>query len=779
MAGGAADGVVSDFRQELLAAFEAEYREHLLVARAALAAGALGGDRLRDVFRRVHSLKGAARAVDLPRVEEIAHGLESRLNAVVEAGRPLDDAEAAALARGLDEIEAAVALEQAGSAGWPDEPPGLPDPAAPRDRQEAPTGEGLAGNGAGPARDDGAEAPSATVPATATEVPAAGDHPSPLRPDAPASSGERVPVAANLRVSDAEIEALGIRAHAVAAMLDRAGTGAVLADLAAELRGLLRDRRQSLSASGSLASGVAAEEDEKLSGFARRLDRLAREQGPLLRRAGLEAAALQDDAERLSLVPADSVLGGLDAVARALAREQGLEIVVRVEGLSLRARRGVLQALRDPAIQMLRNAVGHGLVPRAAGAAWTGGEIELALRQEGDRLVLTVSDNGSGPDLHRIEAAGRRTGLLATAPDAPPPTEAELLALPFSSGLSTARAADRLSGRGMGLSIVAEAARRLRGDASLLIRRDERGAPAGAVLRLSVPLGAARRTLLMVSAAGHRLALPAAAVSRLLRAAPASIEQANGRPVLRLPGRDGPELLPLGWLDVLLGGGGGERPSGRDLPVLVLQDGRRRAAVVVDALCEVDGFTMSTLPVPGLASDRIAGTVLAAGGRPVPVLDAGWLLQAVLDNAAPAPLAADGRTEGRGVVSRNERQQPTILVVDDSITTRTLERSILQAQGYRVLLAVDGVDALTVLRTTEREVDVVVADVEMPRLDGFGLLDAMQRDPRLRQVPVILMTSRGEAADVARGMELGARAYLTKQRFDQGALLEAIGQLLP
>ena len=148
--------------------------------------------------------------------------------------------------------------------------------------------------------------------------------------------------------------------------------------------------------------------------------------------------------------------------------------------------------------------------------------------------------------------------------------------------------------------------------------------------------------------------------------------------------------------------------------------------------------------------------------------------------------AAGGRSDRLGLVPRpgapageaEASERASILVVDDSITTRTLEKSILEAQGYRVLLAVDGVEALNLLRGGEAVIDLVLADVEMPRMDGFGLLQAIKNDPRLAGLPVILMTSRADEADIRRGLELGAGAYLTKQKFDQRELLATIGQLL-
>jgi two-component system chemotaxis sensor kinase CheA len=133
---------------------------------------------------------------------------------------------------------------------------------------------------------------------------------------------------------------------------------------------------------------------------------------------------------------------------------------------------------------------------------------------------------------------------------------------------------------------------------------------------------------------------------------------------------------------------------------------------------------------------------------------------------------------GLGLATEAEQQARTILVVDDSITTRTLEKSILEAQGYQVLLSVDGIDALNVLRSGEAIIDLVIADVEMPRMDGFSLLQAIKTDPRLSALPVILMTSRADPEDVRKGLDLGASAYITKQKFDQRELLATIGQVL-
>ncbi len=704
-----------ELRRELLAAFEAEYREHVQAIRAVLDAGPVSGAPLRDVFRRAHSLKGAARAVELPEVESVAHALETLLLRSVEINETLPAEAVATVARGLDSIEARMRGPEPGAAA--------------------------------------AAQPGVARPAVAP----ADDAPTPPPVDQ-----------TTLRVQAFEIDRLGEAVHALSdAMQQQERPRAVLARVEAELRALVR------SAQTGLRDG---ELDMRLRDLSRQVSADCRSGAAGDWQLDQAAQTLRSQLERVTLVGADSVFEPLAAMARELAREQGVEVVVHLRGLSLRAERRVLQALRDPAIQMLRNAVGHGLrraaVPDADGAA-TGAEIGLSLRSRSGRLELLVTDNGAGPDLSAISRTARIRGLLGA--DAPVPDEAQLLALVFEPGFSTATAVDRLSGRGMGLSIVAEAARRLHGIVRMRRRQDGSGRTCGTELLVSVPLAARRQVLLLVEAGSHLFGLPAAAIVRLLRVPPRTVEWLQNRPVARLPDGVLPDrLLELGALARLLEDADPLRDpqASVPLPVAVLSGTAGRFGLVVERLCEVQALVVRAPELVGLDRHLVSGVALVGQDRPVLVLEPDALAARLRADVPPAP----ARTAPETYLPR---PQATILVVDDSITTRTLEKTILQAQGYRVLVAVDGMEALGVLRTAQWEVDVVVADVEMPRLDGFGLLAAMRADPRLRAIPTVLMTSRNAEADVRRGLELGASAYIAKQEFDQGALLSTIGQLLP
>jgi two-component system chemotaxis sensor kinase CheA len=265
-------------------------------------------------------------------------------------------------------------------------------------------------------------------------------------------------------------------------------------------------------------------------------------------------------------------------------------------------------------------------------------------------------------------------------------------------------------------------------------------------------------------------------VGPLLRIPAVAMTRAEGRPVARLTLEGEEIVVPVVPLAALLGLGNDAPVEGETVRAVLLGQGAARLALAVSALQDVRNLVVTEVDAPGLDATLISGAALLEGEAIALVLRPDRLVERGLREAArPGTSLPDIAPEGA-------RRQRTVLVVDDSITTRTLERSILESGGYRVVLAVDGLDALNFLREPQSAgdaaVDLVLADIEMPRMDGFGLLEAIKADPRLAALPVVLMTSRDSPGDVQRGMELGAAAYLTKQGFDQQALLATVGQIL-
>ncbi|MBO1074196.1 hybrid sensor histidine kinase/response regulator [Roseomonas marmotae] len=739
---------MSDLRRELLAAFDAEHKEHLGAIRAALDAAERGEQAdLRDIFRRAHSLKGAARAVDLPVVEEVAHRLEAVLARVAEGAMALDARVAAGVQVGLDGIEGYVAALSGGAAP--------PVPAAAIAALDALLGQGAP---AGSAPSGQPQPPSALSPAPG---PAA-------EPAAPAPAG---PVE-YLRVNAEQIEALAGAVHTLSEeVAHQGGLEAELRDLDASLS-TLRRNCEAMLRPGQNQAPALSEVVRGLDGLSRRVSRLARQQHAATFSAEAAAQRVREQVEAIALVPAETVLGPLGRMARELARELGQDVAVRLEGMEIQADRRVLQTLKDPVLHLLRNAIGHGVErpeERRARGKPERAEVVLRLSGRGGLLVLSVIDDGRGPDLPRIEATGIRQGLLPDrAPDAPPPPSDRLLSLVFEPGFSTAAEVDRLSGRGMGLSVVAEAARRLRG--GVLMRPRRRG---GTVVEIAVPFSAARQKVLLVEAGGLTYGLPSHGVERLLRLPLAAVESVEGRPVTRIAAGGRDVIAPVIALSALLGSSQATIPvEAGHVNAVLLRRGERHCALAVDAMRDVRTLLVDSLDAPGLDTELLSGIAPREGEAPALVLSPEGLVGRWLRDEGHL---ASGTL---GLAPAEERASATILVVDDSITTRTLEKSILEAQGYRVLLSVDGLEALNLLRSGDALVDLVVADVEMPRMDGYALLQAIKTDPRLAPLPVILMTSRASPEDVRRGLDLGAGAYIAKQKFDQRELLATIGQML-
>ena len=748
---------MTDIRKQLLAAFDVEHREHLHAIRSALDNENRNAIDLTDAFRRAHSLKGAARAVDLPPVEEVAHDLEALFSQILEGQRALDEPTIAAARRNLDTIEDLVAdlLRPSPSK------PALTPVESPHVEQAPPAS----------SHDTGREQ---SVP----------------RPDAGSAEGG---AGSYLRVSADQVERLSDSMHRLLAELQasdavddtlrrieldvrslRRSWDALHAQLAPVASGTVRSTENGRATSAGRVAPRLREFDQDLKALFRRLSALARTRKQSAWSLEQAVRQVRDDVDRVSLVSAETVFGSFGHMVREIAREEGRDVHVRSIGLDIHVDRQVLQALKDPVMHLLRNAVSHGVEPsseRIARGKPERAEIVLELASRGGRLLISVRDDGRGPDLARIEQVAVERGLLVPRVEGEaPPMMDQLLSLVFTPGFSTAGEVDRLSGRGMGLSVVAEAARKLHGSVLLRPRL-----PWGTEVLLNVPFTAARQPLLLIEAEDRVFGLPTYAVERLLRVQAGSLESVEGRPTVRIELRGQDVVVPVVAMATLAGSPNAPIPiEAGSVKAVLVRHGARYCALAVNAFQDVRTMLVGDVQAVGL-SEVVSGTVLLEGGTPAFVLSPELLVEHWVRNESR--LAASGLGLAEWLPDR-ERRATTILVVDDSITTRTLEKSILEAQGYQVLLSVDGIDALNVLRSGDTVVDLVVADVEMPRMDGFGLLQAIKSDSRIASLPVILMTSRADPEDVRRGLDLGASAYITKQKFDQRELLATIGQLL-
>jgi two-component system chemotaxis sensor kinase CheA len=527
----------------------------------------------------------------------------------------------------------------------------------------------------------------------------------------------------------------------------------------AEWRQVERPVRRALGADegGPLprrAARVLAQLSDQLERTERALEALGAGLDTDRRAIARAVAPLEDEVRRVRMLPFAEACEGLERAARDLARDIRKEVDVVVAGADIELDRSILEALRGPLLHLVRNAIDHGIEPpeaRAAAGKPARGRVLIEAALHGDRVRITVADDGRGLDVARVREVAERRKLP------PPADEREAARLIFTPGFSTNRLVTEVSGRGVGLDVVKSRIEALHGTVGCALDRRP-----GLAVVLEVPLTLTTVRAVLLSAGGQIYALPQTSVEALLRVAADEIRSVEGREALAL----GETPVPLVSLAQVLGLRA--RPPAGKVPALLLAAGEERVAFTVDELLAEQEVVVTNLGSRLRRVLHFSGATLLPSGRVALILNAADLLRTAL-----------GRPVGPSV--SEQLSAPTIeakrlLVVDDSLTTRTLVKSILEAAGYSVQAAADGSEAWQLLQ--ERGADLVVADVEMPRMDGFDLTATIRRSPRFRQLPVILVTALDSEQDRRRGLEAGADAYLIKSAFDQRHLLETVSQLL-
>jgi two-component system chemotaxis sensor kinase CheA len=463
---------------------------------------------------------------------------------------------------------------------------------------------------------------------------------------------------------------------------------------------------------------------------------------------------LQDRAMRTQMVPVSTITDQLHRAVRDLSRAQGKDIRWEAQGTDTELDRGVLHQLSDSLLHVVRNAVDHGIeTPNERQAAGKQPQATLRLHamQLGSEVIIAVTDDGRGIDVGSVSRQAERHGI-----DTDAMTEEELLELTFQPGLSTTQFVTDISGRGVGLDVVRTNVEAAHGRVEV---RSEPGA--GTEFRIIVPITVAVLRCLLVEAGGQCFALPFHRVLLSQAHEPAKLAHAEGRPVVWVDGRP----VPVQGLAETLGLTGGEAPTG---PVVVLADTSRSHAFGVDRLIGQRDVVIKALNplLPRLPA--VAGASVEPDGSVLVVLDPPGLIQR-------ARLASRGNGLTAPIQSTTAHRR-SILVVDDALTIRELQRSILERAGYDVRVATDGNHALSNL--AEEPSDLVLTDIEMPNMDGFALTEAIRAHPTLANIPVLILSSRSSEADRQRGLDVGADGYITKSGFDEASLLTAVNRLI-
>jgi two-component system chemotaxis sensor kinase CheA len=471
---------------------------------------------------------------------------------------------------------------------------------------------------------------------------------------------------------------------------------------------------------------------------------------------------LQDEIKRVRMLPLTTITATFGRMVRDLAREQEKQIDLVITGRDTELDKRVLEQIKDPLIHLLRNAVDHGIetvAERNEAGKPAAGQITLAASQQGHNVVITVSDDGSGLNLPAIRASAVRKGLVKPA-DVQNLSDDEVANLIFNSGLSTSQIITDISGRGVGLDVVRQNIEELHGTLEVTFEPGQ-----GTHFTMTLPLTLASSHGLLVQAGKQTFALPLTTVERMLHVKRSEITRVEGKEAITYQGKP----VALAWLADLLALP--QSPQNADqLTIVIVAVAEKRLGLIVDGLAGEQEIVMKTLGKQLAKVGGIAGATVLGSGQVVLVLHTADLVKLATRIEARRPLTTDTNHQEKD-------HYKTILVVDDSITTRTLEKNILEAAGYYVKLATDGEEALASL-VSDGLPDLIVSDINMPRLDGFALTGRVKQDSRYADIPVILVTSLDSPADKARGIEAGADAYIVKSKFDQGNLLETIDQLV-
>ena len=455
-------------------------------------------------------------------------------------------------------------------------------------------------------------------------------------------------------------------------------------------------------------------------------------------------AALRKEITRARMVPVGRLFTRVAQQVREAARATGKAVALTVRGETAEVDNSVIEQIADPLLHLIQNAIGHGIEStdeRERLGKPAQGRLTLSASQAGGFILVEVEDDGRGIDADLLRRRAVERGLLP-AGEAAALSDRDALNLIFVTGFSTAAAITRTSGRGVGLDVVRTNVSRLDGEIHV-----ETEPGRSTRFTLKVPLTVAIADALMVRCGPETLAFPLTAVSVMRPVAPSEIVTAGGRDSVRLDD----QVLDLVRLDRVLGLKA-TRPS-RRLPVVVLRGGGKPFGVVVDELLGKEEIVIKSLGTLLEGVGPFSGATISGEGRVILLLDPTRLREAAA--TSPAMPTTTSREEERADEARSR-----ILLVDDSVSIRKFVGQMLEKAGFDVLTAVDGQDAIQQL--TEQTVDVVITDLEMPRVNGYALIEDLRRRSTTREVPVIVLTTRAGAKHVGLARRLGVRHYVAK-----------------
>lgn len=796
--------ISSAVREQLISSFRAELAEHLQTITDGLLAleqGTLAGEErqatLENIFRAAHSLKGAARAMGVTMVEQLAHLLESVLDRMQNNAIELAPELFNALYATLDAIRAVQKTYETGEVTPPLEALQaltnlsvfIPEAEATQEAAEQP----------GSLSYVAAPLPSNLSPGDETRT----NDSSASGQDSPGQISDET-----IRVSISKLDALMAQLNELLVTKIRAEQRLLhirefqdliaiwqrewLTARSAHSRLLRHAARGTLGKSvlrpgpiegkqnASIFSGedgivrlgkdvlrlleVTGSSQEHLRKLNTELNDLVREYANDTSHMSLVIDELEEEVKRVRMLPLGTITGSFGRMVRDLARESGKDALLKIVGGETELDKKVLEQIKDPLIHLIRNAVDHGIETpekRKKLGKPERGTITLSAEQVGKDIVIILSDDGSGLDIDAV----RQKLIQRGGVDANSLTEMELAYAIFNVGISTSPIITDISGRGIGLDVVRRNVESLHGQVDVDWKPDK-----GSSFTLSLPLSLTSSRGLLVRVSQQSFALPINSVEYIVEVFPHEVSFLEGQDTVRY--KEQPiQLVRLN--DVLELARTNTQDNADRISVVILTAAERRMAFAVDRLVGEQEMVIKPLGNQLVRVSGISGATVLGDGTVIPILNVSDLIKLASRGERRSVLDTLADTSSVNLTNSQKR----ILIVDDSITTRTLEKNILEAAGYIIELATDGQEALGAIGSNGVP-DLVVSDVAMPRMDGFELTKKLKADSQTAHVLVILVTSLDSPEDKTQGIDSGADAYIIKSSFDQNNLLETIEQLI-
>ncbi len=759
------------------------------------------GDRdlVVGLQRDLHTLKGGARMAGLAPIGDLSHAMESLIDAISEGRRPLDRVAVESLERGFDRLHAlvqrvaqrqAIAMPLNAIARFEGLVAGeLPDAAAaslPEIQDSA---------------DAAASPPAAPAPAEAAQArrPAPRHLPTFEEEDQPRAPQEMIRVRSELLDSlvnyagevsiyrsrlEQQISTFRFNLIEFEQTVSRLREQLRKLEIETEAQIIARYQREHHEPGQTAFDPLELDRFSQLQQLSRALgesvsdlvsiqgllDDLTRQSETLLLQQSRVSSDLQEGLMRTRMVPFDSLVPNLRRTLRQAAQELGKRAQLRVDGAQGEMDRNLLERMKAPFEHMLRNALAHGIETpeeRLAAGKPAEGTVNIAVSREATEVVLRVSDDGRGMDREAIRRKAIERGLLK--PDAEL-SDRDLYGFVLETGFSTAEQVTQLAGRGVGMDVVHNEIKQLGGS---LVIDSEQGK--GATFTIRLPFTLAVTQAILVKLGDSTYAIPMSSVQGVVRIARDDLDRrlASGNPKYSYAG----EEFNIYELSQLLGVPPGRALDETQLPLLMTRTGDQRAAVRIDAVVGSREIVVKSVGPQISSVPGIFGATIMGDGSVVMILDLAPLVRrvAALRARVEAGAAAELPVYTPPAAQQESRRHPLVMVVDDSITMRKVTTRVLERAELDVITAKDGLDAVEKLQ--EKVPDLMLLDIEMPRMDGYELATYMRNDPRLKEVPIIMVTSRTGEKHRQRALEIGVERYLGKP-YQEADLLRHVQDML-